>query len=543
MGEEGRGLDREAVLILVGFTLSGAAALIYEVTWTRALSLVLGSTVYALSTMLSTFMGGLALGAYLAGRYVDRSRNLLLAFGLCELGIGLSGLLSIPLIYKLPEFYLSIFRAFHTYPAVFFSFEILICTAIMLVPTTLMGATFPLVSRRITSSVDHLGSRVASAYTFNTVGAVLGSLAAGFLLIPVIGIRQTAMVAAALNAAVGLGMVIMSGARARTVAAAVLPLFAMGSYVALCPGDESCYIGFYTARKVPATGSYQSILADTKANLEELFRAEPPEGSVRAYRSLKGELILQVGGKLEGTTVVDIPNTLLQAYLPVASHERPESFLAIGLGAGVTLAAARATVPHAELVEINPGVIRAVRRYGIPGLLDGIPIAINDARNHLLRTERQYDIISSEPSYPTEAGVSNLFTYEFYELAASRLTPGGVFAQWLPAYLLDSRSIGMMARTVGSVFPHVRAWHVKASGDLIMVGRLTPFPFTPEETLARVRELNASGFPLDVALFMGEDEVNLLVHQSDLPINSDDLPLLEFAAVASMLAAQPHRLN
>ena len=94
--------------VLLAFQLSGAAALIYEVTWTRALALVLGSTTYAVSTMLATFMSGLALGAALGGKLADRSDRLLFHFGLCELGIGLTGLVSVPLIYLLPAAYLAV---------------------------------------------------------------------------------------------------------------------------------------------------------------------------------------------------------------------------------------------------------------------------------------------------------------------------------------------------------------------------------------------------------------------------------------------------
>ena len=115
----------ETRVILAAFLFSGAAALIYEVIWTRTLSLVLGSTVYALSTMLSTFMAGLAIGAYFGGKISDRGGNLVLYFGLCELGIAVSGLASIPLIYALPSAYLALYRSLHLYPVLFFTVQIL----------------------------------------------------------------------------------------------------------------------------------------------------------------------------------------------------------------------------------------------------------------------------------------------------------------------------------------------------------------------------------------------------------------------------------
>ncbi|NIV39252.1 MAG: spermidine synthase, partial [Anaerolineae bacterium] len=184
------------MLILLAFALSGAAALMYEVVWTRALSLVLGSTVYALSTMLSTFMGGLAIGAFIGGRISHRANPTFL-LGLCELGIGVSGLVSIPIIYNLPYLYAYIYKGLHLHPVLFYGFQVLVCGLVMLGPTTLMGATFPLVVKYISRNIEEVGKTTGMAYSFNTVGAVTGSLAVGFLFIPMLGVKGATFVAAA----------------------------------------------------------------------------------------------------------------------------------------------------------------------------------------------------------------------------------------------------------------------------------------------------------------------------------------------------------
>jgi len=123
---------------------------------------------------------------------------------------------------------------------------------------------------------------------------------------------------------------------------------------------------------------------------------------------------------------VDMVNTLLLAYLPIASHKGPESFLVIGLGAGVILSDAKQYIKDMNLVEINKGVLEAVSKYGPRGLLSDVNVTVNDARNFLLLSDRKFDIISSEPSYPTESSVSNLFTRKFYALASSKLNQGGI---------------------------------------------------------------------------------------------------------------------
>ena len=200
----------------------------------------------------------------------------------------------------------------------------------------------------------------------------------------------------------------------------------------------------------------------------------------------------------------------------------------IGLGAGVTLSTAKEVADRVELVEINPGVLEAVARFGPPGVLDGVRIVENDARNHLLCTERRYDLISSEPSYPSDAVVANLFTREYFQLVAARLEEGGVCCHWLPYHLLADEDVTMMLKTFGTVFPHALLWKVQGSADLLMLGALRPFAMSVEDIRRRVAELDGSSPPLDYVLSRDEAQIAEIVQRRDVPLNTDDRPLLEF---------------
>jgi len=538
-GQLGR---RGRTALLAAFAASGASALAFEVIWTRSLSLVLGSTTHAVSTMLATFMAGLALGAFFGGRLADRSTRLLRAFALCEIGIGISAMASVPLVSRLPGAYLSLYRSFHLSPAAFLAGEVLLCAVVMLVPTTLMGATFPLVARALTDRLDAVGTRVGSAYTANTLGAVLGSLAAGFVLIPGLGMRLSAVVAGGINVAVGLAMAALAGGRRRTPAALALVWLAVAALVA---GDRRAtdLVNFYSAHRYLEGEPYERIRARDLGMLEPLAETTSAEGVVRSFRTHDGRLMLQVGGKIEGTTTADLDNTLLLAYLPVAAHGAPRSALVIGLGAGVTLAAVRGQVPEADLAEIHPGVLDAVRRFGPPGLLDGVRVHRNDARNQLLRSAVTYDLITSEPSYPTEPGVANLFTREFFALAASRLAPAGVMAQWLPYHLLTNDDVTMMLRTFASAFPHVRLYKVPASLDLILLGSKEPFTADAATLEERVAAMNASGRRLGYALSRDADQVRRLVADEPGALHTDDRPLLEFHAARNLRVGDLSRIE
>lgn len=534
-------------VVLSAFCLSGAAALIYEVVWTRALSILLGSTVYALSTMLSTFMAGLALGAYLGGKIADRRSNHLLYFGSFELAIGFFGLLTVPLIYSLPPVYFWVYRNFHLKPGLFFSLQFLLCSAIMIIPTTLMGATFPLVSKRLTGGMSEMGRKVGDAYSMNTVGAIFGSLAGGFLLIPALGVSRTAIVAAALNVLSGAVILVLSRARGATRIATGSVLVILVTATILVSSNFRQTIGtfYYVGR----FGSYE-MLREYESMLNIVHDRDYAEGTVRAFID-NGLLTIQHGGKMEGTSPNDLANTLMLSTLPVAAYGKaPESMLVIGLGAGMTTWFSKQVAHAVDVVEINPGVLDVVKKHGFPGTLDGVNVIIDDARRYLFMTGKKYDVITAEPSVPSESMSANLYTREFYEIAAARLSKGGVFCQWFPAWTTTRRDTHIALKTFGSVFRYAYFWVVLESNDFLFVGSQEPIELSGDEIARR-----AAAFPVTLPpgaqwgppmqakhdpyaglkLIRDPERVREIVEREDLPLMTDDRPFLEFAVTKNLL--------
>ena len=521
-------------LLLFAFAVSGAAALVYEVTWTRALSLMMGSTTYAVSTMLATFMAGLALGGFFGGKLADRYNNLYLLFGLMEFGIGVFGLVTIPIMNSLPPLYFAILDSFAFSPKLYFLFQFILCSLVMIVPTTLMGATFPIVSKALTIDTGSVGKGIGNAYSSNTFGAIIGSIAAGFLLIPILGVKATTFIAAGGNVLVSIVLLWSSGVwNRRRITVVLLCLFMVPGVMAFASKEKEWTASFFLSRRHP---SYEQFVA-SHANDTVLMDKDYREGRVKLWKTQSGHYLLSVGGKIEGTAPVDMANTLLLAYLPLSSHRGAESFLNIGLGVGVTLAAAKQQVRSVTLVEINDGVLEAIGRYGPSGVLDGVDIELNDARNYLLLTDKKFDVISSEPSYPSEASTANLFTREFYEIAEDALNPGGVYAQWLPYYELSNDDVTMMLKTFGSVFNYVYLWKVPESLDLIMVGSNERFGLSAEQIRERAHTMNTSGKELDFILSKSPEEVRELISANpEIPLNTDNLPILEYHVVRNILA-------
>jgi spermidine synthase len=381
-----------------------------------------------------------------------------------------------------------------------------------------------------------MGRSVGNAYSFNTFGAIIGSFSAGFILIPLFGVRMAAVIAACLNIMVAFAMVVLSNTRLKGVIIAISILFFTAPLLAaLHSKEEKWPITYYMAQRFETYRELEIQIRD----INLLVNKDYKEGRVKLWKTTDGFLVLQTGGKIEGTSAADMVNTLLLAYLPIASHTEPKSFLTIGLGVGVTLHAAKESVKDQYLVEINQGVVDALSRFGPPKLLNGVEVIVNDARNFLLLTEKRFDIISSEPSYPTESSVGNLFTKEFYELAASRLNPGGVFCQWLPYYQLSDDDVIMMIKTFSSSFKYIYTAVVKDDTDILLIGSNSPFKHSGEEIVKRVHELNKSGFSLPFFLSTDPEQIQGLIKKyPDIPINTDDRPLLEFHVATNLLNGQ-----
>jgi len=191
------------VLLYILFVVSGAAALVYEVVWARSLSLVFGGSHLAVTTVLAVFMGGLALGGWLLGRHVERVRSPLRLYGLLELGIALFAGVFALLMSVYPTIYAPLARLAGNDPLRLSLVRVGFAVAAMIVPTTLMGGTLPVLSRFVASRPQRLGRHLALLYGFNTLGAVVGTLAAGFVLLARFGVSRSLAIAMGANGVIG----------------------------------------------------------------------------------------------------------------------------------------------------------------------------------------------------------------------------------------------------------------------------------------------------------------------------------------------------
>jgi spermidine synthase len=189
-------------ILLLGFALSNISALIYEVTWSRELTYVFGTSVHAISTVLTSFMSGLALGSYIFGKRADATPNPVKLFAKLEIGIGIYGLLTLGLFGLLTYPYFILHNTFHA-SFLFHYAQFWLAFLALIIPTTFIGATFPVMSKLYARELDDVGAKVGVVYSADTIGAAAGAFAAGFILIPFFGHNDTIILAAVINILVG----------------------------------------------------------------------------------------------------------------------------------------------------------------------------------------------------------------------------------------------------------------------------------------------------------------------------------------------------
>ena len=527
--------------------------MVYEIGWTRALALILGSSTYAFSAMLATFLVGLALGALLVSLVLGRRPLGLAAFGAVQAATGLASLAILPALGRLPEAVLWLLGRFGLSHGGALASQLAVSFAVLLIPTVLCGAALPLCLQAVTRGLARLGRDVGAVYAANTVGCIVGVAAGGFLLIPHLGIRGTLIAAAGANVAVGVvALAAAPGARVRPRVAAALCAAAFAAGATLLPRWDprriASGVSVYADQFLGRGGAAQEFEADL-ARRELLFYVEGSDTTVSVERSPR-TLSLRVNGKVDASNGVDMMTQLLLGHLPALIHTGARRALVIGLGSGVTAGAlARHPLEAIDVAELEPAMVAAARFFADENrhALDDPRVRVlrGDGRHVLLAAARPYDLILSEPSNPWIAGVGSLFSREFYRLARDRLAPGGIVASWIHGYTIFPAELRMVARTFREVFPHATLWRA-APGDYLLLG--TTRPLVIDGAAMAERFAAAAGVRADLALFDWSDPTDLvhrmLLGQADLarfaagaPLNTDDRPRLEFAAPKALYAA------
>ncbi len=543
----------QAGIVLIGMTVSGFAALVYEVAWTRVLVLVFGSTVYSFTAMLSTFLMGLAAGALIAAHFVERLRRPVFFFGAVQVLVGIVVFVATSMFGILPDLYVILAGPFADYHGIVMAVKLVMAMLVMLPPTLLMGALFPVAIKICQTSRPSAARTVGDVYAFNTLGAIGGSFVAGFVMIPFMGAQGTVFVGILLNFGVA-GAVLLAAPAGRALKAAMLTAAGLGALIVLdfrpswdplaMTSGPAVFLKDYAAAVSRGSKGLREMLGERKM----LYYEEGLTGTVSVYEvSHGGKRIvgLAVDGKTEASdTKPSMSTQTLLAHLPLLQARAEARVLIIGAGSGVTVGTAlQYPVAEVRLVEMEQGVVSASRAFSHVNHRywedPRVRIEYNDGRNALLnRRNERYDAIIVQPSDPWVRGASNLFTQDFFRLVRDRLAEDGFYAQWLPGVTLATEHVRTLMATYRSVFETVYVFQPPLSHDFVFVASKKFRKIDEREIRGKMAigsvsaSLGSAGIrePLDVfaILRMGPKELDRFV--GGARINTDDNALIEFAA-------------
>jgi spermidine synthase len=537
---------------VIAIAVSGFIALAYEVAWTRVLAMVIGPTSYAFSGMLVTFISGLAIGAVAGAALARRMGRPLLGLAATFLIATTGTAIALTFTGRGPI----IVGEWVARPDASFGWiigaELALVGALLLPITMAFGAAFPLAlaaigetSLKARATDTSLKARAtptatsaAQVYVANTVGAIAGSLAAGWLLIPALGLRGTLVSLAIAGAVAAAVLAVVSGTRGFVRAGIGTAAAVVAALVVMTPRWDP---------EVLSGGAYKYapyLRGDLEMGLSAgalLYYREGAAGTV-SVRKTAGSIALAIDGKVDASNDADMLTQRLLAHLPLVLHPAPREVAIIGLGSGVTAGSALAhDVARVDVLEISPEVVEASAHFAADNrgaLRDPrLRLIVGDGRSHLALGRRTYDVIISEPSNPWMAGVAGLFTREFFESARARLSQRGLLCQWSHTYDITAADLRSIAATFSSVFPDGTMWLV-GEGDLLLIGG--PSGVRPEaDRIARALarpEVRAdlagvgvrSPFEL-LSLFAGGGE-DLRAFAQGAAIQTDSRLALEFSA-------------
>jgi spermidine synthase len=508
--------------VLACFAVAGFCALGNEVVWGRLLTLYQGTSVYAFAAMLAVLLAGMAAASWLGARRVDHGTDPLRRFARLLMLAGLLALL-----------------ALHLYPR-WAPIKPNLSTGtglpgLLLIPLVLVGPlgvvwgfTFPAAARCLQPGPSAAGKGAAALAAWNTTGAVVGSLTAGFVLVPWLGLAATGTALAVLSFAAGLLLLVdrLRLGEWGMVAACGLLVATVGDpcYDAMRRAAERLYPGGVTW--------YRHV--------------EDSSGSTTAFGALGKDFRskqLWIGG--EGMTAL-VTETKLMAHLPLWLADAPRDVLVVCFGMGTTArSASRHDRTEVWAVELVPAVFDCFGFYHADGpeLLRSPRVhpVVDDGRHFLLTRSQQFDVLTVDPAPPLySAGAVNLYTREFFQLCRGRLRPQGAMCLWVPP--ANRSEILAIFRTFLEAFEHVQLWEGPArevaGRGFYLLGSRSPFGDVESKIRAGFRDAKAAadlrewgpecdGPEKVLALFLAQGEaVRELVAAA--PAITDDRPFTEF---------------
>jgi spermidine synthase len=511
---------RRATLIAYG--ISGLCSFAYEVVWTRMLSLVLDTSIYAFVTMLFMVLLGITVGSAVMTAQLHNKWNWPMVFAGLEVLIAIGAIWAICAASNMG----GVREFFETTPGLSYlasstiRFNFVVAGLTILPTTLIIGATFPVAARIYTAGGGSVSGSLGEIYSVNVFGAIFGSMLGGFVLLPVFGTQTSMLILSLASLAVALLLVLKAESptaprRMRLVASTSV------AFILLWLVKPDLYAGLFSTRFPDG---------------DVIWFDEGLETTVTVVEDSVNIRTLYTNSRGQANTEPDLVQYHRRiGQVPLLVRPSIQDVLIVGLGGGHT---SGTILQHPgtriQVVELSESIIEAAREFSSVNydVLDNpnLSIRIGDGRNFLLTTDQKFDMISSDTIQPYDAGSTNLYSVEYYQLVRNALRPNGVMAQWIRAD--DDDQYKIMLRSFATVFPYVTLW---LSADLA-IGSNDPIMLDLDLTAQRFespagrRALYDAGFsnPRDLVSAFVAERHEILRFVGDGPILSDNRPVVEY---------------
>ncbi len=526
----------ELSLLLAG--LAGFTALAFEILWTRAFIVSFKSTVYLFSNLLTVYLLGIALGSHFFSKRLDSLKDPMRLFGFAQIMIGVWGFVSVWLFYKFPDLAEGAGAALN---GMSLGKDVFITLGLMalgfLFPTFLFGVSYPLICRVTTDSISSLGRYAGMVYAVGTMGGIAGSLSAGFLFLPLLGLQKSLFLVSVIG--MGIGYISLLSAVSRRGTGWVFPVSAITAMLVVV--------------SILISGVDIGLGGASKDRI--VFSEEDVMGTVKVMQNReKGPLTLMVNN-YQLATSDDV--AVRFGHIPLLLKPDAKDVLLISLGSGITAGSVgRHPVERIDCVEIVPSLIDAQYLFDKDNhniIADKrFHLTLWDGRHYLKVTNRKYDLVISDLFQPDSAGVGSLYSLEHFKNVKSKLKRGGAMAQWLPLYQLSPDNLKVIMRTFAYAFEHVLVWSGDINAELptlMLLGSAEPIGFELDSLVKAFqnedvrKDMIESSDPLSFLSFFVMERPGVLEFTNGHKINTDNLPLIEYTAPGNIWARSANAIK
>ena len=522
-------------LVLWVFAIEGFATLAFEVIWTRIfIGFSFDKTTYFYSIIVLGFVFGLSLGSFLISKWIDRKKNLVTLLATLEILIGLISLALLMLFSKL-SLTLNLQRTVFDPWMKIIGKEYMLFFLILVIPATLTGMVYPIVSKLYADNIEKLGNRMGMIGFLDTIGSVIGSFIAGFVLIPLLGVVMSFISIVLLNITLGILLLCFNKLMDKKLKVILLSVTIVLSMLLLLKAPNKKYFSWWDksryelwtnfVEKIPFY--YEGVDATVTLRQYHTYMALNINGHNTAYTSLKDQIVNRMLG-----------------YIPYMVHPQPKRALVIGFGLGFTVESLiQPEIDTVDVAEICTGVIKsglAMNWWNNAALKHPkVHCYLEDGREFLFKSRVRYDIITSNAVHPRLS--NNIYTQDFYELCKNRMNKGGIMCQWATPNWMNEPEFKAQVKAFINAFAYCQLWYINEY-TIILIGSEEPINinygiiserFKNEKVKVDLKNINMTEPYEFVSQFSIERDV-LMKYCQGAVSNTDDYPIVEFSKTVNL---------